>query len=65
LLDRAEATVVERTDWARHLDTQLQETAMQLALIRQSRWLKLGRQLGLGPQVEPRVKEAPAKEAMK
>jgi SAM-dependent methyltransferase len=63
LLDRAEATVVERTDWARRLDTQLQETAAQLALVRQSRWLKLGRQLGLGPHVDPRVKEAPAKEA--
>ena len=60
LLDRAEATVVERTDWARRLDAQLQETAAQLAMVRQSRWLKLGRQLGLGPQ----VKEAPAKEAM-
>jgi len=59
LLDRAEATVVERTDWARGLDAQLQETRVQLALIRQSRWLKLGRQFGLGPQVE----EAPAGEA--
>ena len=58
LLDRAEATVVERTDWARQLDAQLQETAAQLALVRQSRWLKLGRQLGLGPSVDPRVKEA-------
>ena len=60
LLDRAETTVVERTDWARRLDTQLQETAGQLALIRQSRWLRLGRQLGLGPRVE----EAPPKEAL-
>ncbi|MCU1337904.1 MAG: hypothetical protein JWO19_3485, partial [Bryobacterales bacterium] len=46
--------VVERTDWARRLDAQLQQTAAQLAMVRQSRWLKLGRQLGLGP----RVKEA-------
>jgi SAM-dependent methyltransferase len=60
LLDRAEATVIERTDWARRLDTQLQETASQLEMVRQSRWLKLGRQLGLGP----RIKEAPAKDAM-
>jgi len=60
LLDRAEATVIERTDWARRLDTQLQETAAQLEMVRQSRWLRLGRQLGLGPHVE----EAPAKEAM-
>ncbi|MBZ5672945.1 MAG: methyltransferase domain-containing protein [Acidobacteriia bacterium] len=60
LLDTAEATVVERTDWARRLDTQLRETAAQLEMVRQSRWLKLGRQLRLGPQ----VKEAAAKEAM-
>ena len=52
LLDRAESTVVERTEWARTLEAQLQETASQLAMIRQSRWLKLGRQLGLGPQVK-------------
>lgn len=54
LLDSAEATVVERTGWARRLDAQLQETIAQLEMVRQSRWLKLGRQLGLGP----RVKEA-------
>ena len=60
LLDRAEATVIQRTDWARRLDTQLQETVAQLEMVRQSRWLKFGRQLGLGPQ----VKEAPAQEAM-
>jgi ubiquinone/menaquinone biosynthesis C-methylase UbiE len=60
LLDRAEGTVVERTEWARRLDVQLQETAAQLEMVRQSRWLKLGRQLGLGPQ----VKEATAEEAM-
>lgn len=52
LLDRAEATVVERTDWARGLDAQLQGTIAQLEMVRQSRWLKLGRQLGLGPQVK-------------
>ena len=52
LLDRAEATVVERTDWAHRLDAQLQESAAQLAMVRQSRWLKLGRQLGLGPSVK-------------
>jgi len=52
LLDRAEATVVERTDWARSLDAQLQDSRAQLALVRQSRWFKLGRQLGLGPDVK-------------
>lgn len=60
LLDRAETTVIERTEWARRLDTQLQETVAQLEMVRQSRWLKLGRQLGLGPQ----VKEATARQAM-
>lgn len=54
LLDSAETTVIERTQWARRLDAQLQETTAQLEMVRQSRWLKLGRQLGLGP----RVKEA-------
>jgi len=63
LLDRAEAALVERSAWALNLDAQLQQTAAQLALVRQSRWLKLGRQLGLGPHVDPRVKEAPGKEA--
>ena len=58
LLDRAEATVVERTQWARGLEAQLQETAGQLALVRQSRWLKLGRQLGLAPRDTPHAKEA-------
>jgi ubiquinone/menaquinone biosynthesis C-methylase UbiE len=64
LLDRAELTVVERTEWARSLDAQLQDTATQLAMVRQSRWLKLGRQLGLGPRVKEasaRVKEASAR----
>ncbi|HSP69776.1 MAG TPA: class I SAM-dependent methyltransferase [Bryobacteraceae bacterium] len=58
LLDRAEATVIERTDWARGLETQLQATAAQLAMIRQSRWLRLGRQLGLGPHVAKIDQEA-------
>ena len=52
LLDIAEASVIERTDWARDLDTRLQETAAQLEMVRQSRWLKLGRQLRLGPQIK-------------
>ncbi len=52
LLDSAEATVIERTEWARRLDAQLQETTAQLEMVRQSRWLKLGRQLGLGPRVK-------------
>jgi ubiquinone/menaquinone biosynthesis C-methylase UbiE len=65
LLDTAEATVIERTDWARRLDAQLEETTTQLELVRQSRWVKFGRQLGLGPKVnEARPKEVMAKDAV-
>ena len=58
LLDRAEATVIQRTEWARGLEAQLQAAAAQLAMVRQSRWLKLGRQLGLGPHVPKLDQEA-------
>jgi len=52
LLDAAEATVIERTRWAQGLDAQLQHLQTQLDLIRQSRWLKLGRSVGLGPELK-------------
>ncbi len=52
LLDEANATVEERTRWAldeqnrrRHLDS-------LLALVRDSRWLKAGRRLGVGPDLD-------------
>jgi ubiquinone/menaquinone biosynthesis C-methylase UbiE len=51
LLDAAEATVVERTEWAQRVDADLLRLRQQLALIRDSRWLKLGRTFGLGPEV--------------
>ncbi|HYL78685.1 MAG TPA: methyltransferase domain-containing protein [Bryobacteraceae bacterium] len=51
LLDTAEATVTERTQWAQRAEAQRQELAAQLNLVRASRWLKLGRKLGLGPDV--------------
>jgi ubiquinone/menaquinone biosynthesis C-methylase UbiE len=51
LLDTAEATVTERTLWAQRVEAQRQELAAQLNLVRASRWLKLGRKLGLGPDV--------------
>jgi SAM-dependent methyltransferase len=53
LLDAAEATVIERTEWAQSLDAQLAQARAQLEMIRQSRWLKLGRAFGLGPSVIP------------
>jgi SAM-dependent methyltransferase len=52
LLTRAEATVEERTRWAEQLQAQLQHCEARLNLIRASRWLKLGRAVGLGPKVD-------------
>jgi hypothetical protein len=51
-LDRAEATVVERTLWAQRVQARLDQLEPQIQMIRESRWVKLGRTLGLGPQVE-------------
>lgn len=52
LLDQAEATVEERTRWAQDLNTQLQSASAQLTMVRTSRWIKLGRVAGLGPQLD-------------
>lgn len=52
LLDEAEARVVERTQWAQSLDARVQELEKALALLRASRWVRLGRKLGVGPQFE-------------
>jgi SAM-dependent methyltransferase len=51
LLDRAEATVTERTLWAQGLQQRVEELEQQLRMIRESRWLRMGRVFGLGPQV--------------
>jgi SAM-dependent methyltransferase len=52
LLDAAEASVVERTQWAQRLEAELAQLRAQMALIRESRWVKLGRTVGIGPRVE-------------
>jgi SAM-dependent methyltransferase len=44
LLDTAEKTVIERTERMQHAE-------QLLAFVRQSRWLKLGRSVGLGPEI--------------
>ena len=44
-LDVAEATVIERTLWAQRLDRQLNQ-------VNASRWVRLGRKLGLGPKID-------------
>lgn len=54
LLDTAEATVEERTLWAQRVEAQREALAVQLSLIRASRWIKLGRKFGLGPAIEPK-----------
>ena len=51
LLDVANATVRERTIWAQTAEAQRAELAAQLEMVRASRWLKLGRQVGLGPDL--------------
>jgi hypothetical protein len=51
LLDAAETTVVERTQWAQRLDGELARIRQQLGMIRESRWIKLGRMFGIGPEV--------------
>ncbi len=43
-LHAAEKTVEERTEWAQRLDAQLN-------LMQASRWVKLGRKIGLGPEL--------------
>ncbi|MDX2154744.1 MAG: methyltransferase domain-containing protein [Bryobacteraceae bacterium] len=51
LLHQAEATVEERTAWAQALDKEVEALRKQLALAQGSRWLRLGRALGLGPSL--------------
>ena len=51
LLDAAEAMVIERTEWAQSLEAQLGQARAQLEMIRQSRWVRLGRTFGLGPKI--------------
>lgn len=51
LLDAAEATVVERTQWAQRLELELRQAETLLSGFRASRWVKLGRALRLGPQL--------------
>jgi SAM-dependent methyltransferase len=52
LLQTAEDTVVERTLLAQRLENEKQMLEAQLNAVLASRWLKLGRKLGLGPAVQ-------------
>jgi SAM-dependent methyltransferase len=48
-LHAAEHSVEERTAWALRVQADLEQAQQQLALFQASRWVKLGRMVGLGP----------------
>ena len=50
-LHRTEKELEERTAWALRLQEEASGLAQQLALVRASRWMKLGRKIGLGPVI--------------
>ncbi|MBZ5610353.1 MAG: methyltransferase domain-containing protein [Acidobacteriia bacterium] len=52
LLETAEATVVERTQWAQRAESLREELAAKLQMVRSSRWVRLGRTVGLGPVID-------------
>jgi len=52
LLQEAEALAEERTRWAQSLDARITELESTLAAAGSSRWLRLGRKLGVGPQLQ-------------
>lgn len=52
LLEAAESTVVERTQWAQALEAQRAELAAKLNMVRASRWVQLGRKISLGPDLD-------------
>ncbi len=54
LLDQAERTVEERTNWARTLDRECQQLRAKIEIVQASRWIKLGRTFGLGPEIQDR-----------
>jgi hypothetical protein len=52
-LHQAETTVEERTRWAQRLDAEVEQLRRKLALLEASRWVRLGRSVGLGPNADP------------
>jgi len=51
LLHQAEETLEQRTQWALKLDGERQQLEAQLAAVAASRWIRIGRAIGLGPSV--------------
>ena len=50
-LHQAEAALEERTSWARRLQGEVEELDRRLSMYRASRWVQLGRRIGLGPRL--------------
>jgi len=50
-LHRTEKELNERTEWALQLQKESSELAQRVELYRASRWVKLGRRIGVGPVV--------------
>jgi chromosome segregation ATPase len=51
LLDERQVTIEERTAWALSLDQKLRELEAQIGRVAASRWVKLGRRIGVGPDL--------------
>ncbi|HYO80168.1 MAG TPA: methyltransferase domain-containing protein [Bryobacteraceae bacterium] len=54
VLHQTEATLDERTRWASRLDGEVNRLRGKLAAAQESRWIKLGRMAGLGPELRER-----------
>jgi protein-L-isoaspartate O-methyltransferase len=52
-LHRTERELEERTAWALRLEKEARELEGQLVLVRASRWVRLGRKVGFGPDLAP------------
>jgi len=50
-LEAAEGTAQDRLNWGNSLQRRLDHIEQIMGLIRSSRWMRLGRQFGLGPQI--------------
>jgi len=50
-LHRTEKELEDRTAWARSLEEEQQHLEEQLAFVRASRWMRVGRKFGLGPEL--------------
>lgn len=51
-IDQCEQTLEQRTKWAQRLDLDNQNLQYQLSLVKGSRWIKLGRTIGIGPKLQ-------------